>query len=175
MNKPDLIAHPIRLRIIQLLTVKKVITTQQLLGSLVDVPQTTLYRHLKKLLDADIIYIVDKKKARGAIEKTYALYDQAAILTQHDLEIAGQEDQIRYFRTFTTMLLSNIEQYLQSDSIDFIRDNVHFRQVALHLSNDELIDFADAFQKLLIPLLNNPPSADRQLHMLTTILLPSQN
>jgi len=72
------------------------------------------------------------------------------------------------------MLTSNIEQYLQSDSIDFIRDNVHFRQIALHLSDDELIDFADAFQKLLTPLLNNPPNADRQLRMLTTILLPSQ-
>ncbi len=62
MNKPDLIAHLIRLRIIQLLTIKKVLTTQQLLECLVDVPQTSLYRHLKKLLDADIVYIVDKKR-----------------------------------------------------------------------------------------------------------------
>ncbi len=71
------------------------------------------------------------------------MYDLAAILTQQDLEISGRDDQIRYYRTFATMLTSNIEQYLQSNSIDLIRDNVHFRQIALHLSDEELIDFAD--------------------------------
>ena len=173
MKRADIIVHPIRLRIIQLLISKKVLTAQQMIERLGDVPQTTLYRQLKKLLDASIVYVVDEKQIRGTTEKSYSVYDQAAILTTQDLDKSGIEDQKKYFRTFTAMLMSNIEQYLQRDSIDILRDNVTFRQVALHLSDEELHHFATAFQKLLTPLLNNQPGPDRQLRMLTTILLPS--
>jgi DNA-binding transcriptional ArsR family regulator len=174
MRKSDIIVHPIRIRIIQLFTIKKVLTSQQLIVHLDDVPQTTLYRQLKKLLDAGIVYVVDEKQIRGAIEKTYSLYDQAALLTAKDLENSGSDDQKRYFRTFVAMVLSNVEQYLQRDSVDLIRDRVNFRQTALQLSDKELMLLSEEFQKLLIPLLNNQPAPDRQLRMLTTILLPSE-
>jgi DNA-binding HxlR family transcriptional regulator len=67
------IMHPIRLRIIQELNLKKSATTKEIQRACGDCSQATLYRHLKTLLEYEIIEVVHENNINGIIEKVYAL------------------------------------------------------------------------------------------------------
>lgn len=53
MKKADLLLHPVRMRIVQQLIAGDPQAILQLAQRLGDVPQATLYRHMKLLLEAD--------------------------------------------------------------------------------------------------------------------------
>ena len=67
------IMNPIRQRIIQYLSVNGKSNTKSIGEELSDIPTPTLYRHIKVLLDAEVICVVEEDKVRGAVQKTYAL------------------------------------------------------------------------------------------------------
>ena len=74
--KPDLILHPIRMRIILALAQGRSLTAQELGAALPDVAQATLYRHLNRLLKGGVLAVVDERQVRGAVERIYALREE---------------------------------------------------------------------------------------------------
>ena len=56
MEKSKLLLHPVRTRIIRILSNRE-LNTEEIMGFLDDVPQATLYRHIKVLLDNNVIVI----------------------------------------------------------------------------------------------------------------------
>ncbi|MFO8100697.1 MAG: helix-turn-helix domain-containing protein, partial [Dehalococcoidia bacterium] len=60
----------INLCIINLLTGKK-LTSQEIAERLPEVPQATLYRHIKQLEKGGIIRITETHQIRGTVEKVY--------------------------------------------------------------------------------------------------------
>ena len=82
-SKMKLILHPVRMKIIQSLLNGKNMTVQQLSQRAKDVPQATLYRHLNKLLEADLIQVVQENQIRGTVEKVYAL-KEPSVHSQED-------------------------------------------------------------------------------------------
>lgn len=65
--------NPIRQRIMQCLLVNGTSTTKRIGEALSDIPTPTLYRHMKVLLDADVIRVVEEEQVRGAVQKIYSL------------------------------------------------------------------------------------------------------
>ena len=47
-------------------------TAKHLSDTFGDIPQATLYRNLKKMLNDGILKVVDETQIRGTVEKTYA-------------------------------------------------------------------------------------------------------
>lgn len=174
-SKPDLILHPIRLRIILALARGRPLTAQELGAALLDVPQATLYRHLNRLHRAGVLSVVEERPVRGAVERVYALREESVDLSP-DLANASREDHMRYFTTFVASLLGEFARYLhrdQRDTIDLAADGVGYRQVALYLSDEELVRMAAALNAALLPLLTNAPAPGRRRRILTTILMPA--
>ena len=68
MKKADLIIHPVRLRIMQALT-NQTLTTQEITDELGDVPKSSVYRHLKMLLDGGLIAVAETNLVKGIGEK----------------------------------------------------------------------------------------------------------
>ena len=62
-----------RQRIMQVIMIKKEATSAEIGEELPDIPRASLYRHIKVLLDAEIIVVVKEESKRGSIEKTYAI------------------------------------------------------------------------------------------------------
>ena len=58
----------------------------QLAKDMTEVPKTTLYRHINVLEQAGVISVVDERKVRGTIEKTFAI-DMDAIESDKDEEV----------------------------------------------------------------------------------------
>lgn len=69
----DACMNSTRQRIMQVIMIKKEATSAEIGEELPDIPRASLYRHIKVLLDAEIIVVVKEESKRGSIEKTYAI------------------------------------------------------------------------------------------------------
>ncbi len=172
IDKLKLILHPVRMQIVQTLQGGRTLTPLQMAKHLVDIPQATLYRHINKLFEAGIIYVVEERKVRGSIEKVYGL-DEKEIMSQHqELIQMNREEHAYFFMTFLTSLQKDFQQYLEQETIDFERDGLGFSQIALNLSDEEFQDFAQSLQKLLENAMKNPSAPGRRRRIVSTIMIP---
>lgn len=92
-SKAEVLMHPVRMKILQVLMQNKDIglSTLQMSTIIQDVPQATLYRHIQILLDENIIKIIKERKVRSVTEKFYALNEDAARLNEEDLKRLSKE------------------------------------------------------------------------------------
>ncbi|WAH36085.1 helix-turn-helix domain-containing protein [Alicyclobacillus dauci] len=172
-SKADILLHPIRMRMIGALAGVEQMTAQQLHSKLGDVPLPSLYRHLKKLEEAEIIQVVDTQQMRGATEKSYALVSGGVVLTDRDVQTASTSDHLRYFTTFLATLLRDFERYITQDGdVNFVRDGCGYRQIPLHLTDAEFADFQKDLRDVFVRYLGLPARADRVERMFASILIP---
>src|SRR5687767_1554403 len=117
LTNADLIAHPVRLRIIMTVAGERM-TTQQIAAVLSDVPQASLYRHIHRLAAAGVLKVVEEIPVRGTVEKVYALAEGAGHLDEAEVARAAPEDHLRYFSVFFASLLSWLRSYLRQEPLD---------------------------------------------------------
>ena len=84
--KINTILHPVRMRIMQSLLGGKELTAQEISKRVSDVPQASLYRHLNRLLEAEVLEVVEENKVRGTMEKVYALSNQLETMTAKEVK-----------------------------------------------------------------------------------------
>ena len=173
VTRADLLLHPIRLRIVQQFLGHGELTTAALRAELADVPTATLYRQITALLDGGILEIVDERKVRGAVERTFVLRtDQTSVGAAEAATMSAEEHQ-RSFLTFVVGLLADYDRYLGTDGFDLARDRVGYRQTALHLSDEEMDELLTALRQLVQSRMSNQPGPGRKRRLLTTILMPA--
>ena len=73
-----LLLHPVRLRIVQAFLGDRALTTTALREELADIPPTSLYRQVARLVAAGVLMVVAERRVRGAVERTYVLRLSAA-------------------------------------------------------------------------------------------------
>ncbi|MDG0794035.1 helix-turn-helix domain-containing protein [Cohnella ginsengisoli] len=174
-SKADLILHPIRMRIIQSLIGGVQRTTQQIAELLTDIPQATLYRHLNKLRQAQLIEIVDQHQVRGTMEKVYRLAEHGADVPADDLKTMTPGQHMELFMKFIATLIGEYGRYLQQENFDLVRDGVSMRQVELYLTDEEYMQLlADMRAPLLRHSLNEPLEGRRRRNI-ATIVIPGAN
>lgn len=166
----DVILHPVRMRIISTLFGRQ-LTTQQIGAALPEVAQATLYRHLSRLVNAEVVVIVAQRPVRGVIEKVYALSEDSTRL-QLDPRGMGREEWERGFAAFTASLLGQFTAYLRQPGADPASDGVSFRTGALHLSDAELAQLRADLLAATVPFLHYPPSPERRRRLVSTVLIP---
>jgi DNA-binding transcriptional ArsR family regulator len=169
--KEDLLLHPVRLRII-LAVAGRQVTAQQLANELPDIPQATLYRNIKTLAAAGILSVVQERRVRNTLEKTYALPDQRLLFTAEDLKNAQPEDYIRMFTQYLGLLLGYYVRYTQKGNVDFAQDHVDFHMFPLYLSEVETQALEQAINAALLPYGKNEPSPERQRFIFGLMSLP---
>ncbi|TWI56020.1 helix-turn-helix domain-containing protein [Halalkalibacter nanhaiisediminis] len=174
-KKADVMLHPVRMRLIQTLLSYNAMTVQQLLEKLDDIPQATMYRHLKHLVDADLIEVINTKKIRGAIEKTYAIKKENLTISEEEVADTPVEEHLRYFMTYQANLLKEFENYvLKHSAKDFAKDGLGFSQTTLHLTADEMAQFGRELGEVIQRFAQNEPKPERQARTLATIFIPQK-
>ena len=171
-TKVDVILHPIRLRILLTLAGRR-LTAQDLAQALPEVPQATLYRHIRHLVDADLLSIDETRSVRGGVvEHVYTLKQEDVLLTAEDVTSLRREDHLRFFTLFFTSVLRDFECYLLQEQIDVARD-VRYHQVPLYLSDDEFQDLMQQLSTIIRAHQNNHPEPSRRRRLLTSIIIPA--
>ena len=167
----DVLLHPIRLRIV-LAAVGHDVTAADLGRLLPDVSQATLYRHLATLAASGMLEVVQERRARGAIEKTYRVNTARARLDAADYDDLSLDDHLSAFTMFTGALIEAYGRYLRSPGARPSIDGVSFRQARLWLTDAELENLVAALRAAVGPYLEHEPGPDRRSRLLSTILMP---
>ena len=169
----ELLLHPVRLCVIHSLAGGRRRSAAELADALGDVPQASLYRHIRTLADAGVLAVVEERPARGTAQRVYALVDGAGSVSPEDLATASPEDHLRYFTIFLAGLLDDFGRYLAAGDPSLLADGVGYRQVPLELTDQELAELAGRLNAALAPVIGNRPGPGRRRRILTTILIPT--
>ena len=172
MSSADLLLHPIRLRIIQTFLGDRQLTTSQLHVEIADVAPATLYRQVATLAEAGVLTVVDERRVRGTVERTYALSIADAQLSADELSRMTPDDHRRAFVAFLAGVLADVDRYIGSGDVDLERDGAGYRTVGLWLTNEELMEMVNEIAAAVRARAANGPDAGRSRWMLSTVLIP---
>lgn len=174
MRKPspiaDVVMHPVRLRIIQQVGTRE-ITTASLRSALPDIAQATLYRHIAALVDADVLTVVEERRVRGAVERTFALGERMAHVDHDELLEMGSRELQQAFLTFLAHLGESFDRASAAEDPRF-RDFLGFGETTLHVTTDDLAAIQAGLGELLAPYLTAEGEGRRAV-TLATALIPT--
>lgn len=173
-SKADILLHPVRMRIIQSL-ISEPLTVQQMKEILADIPQATLYRHLKKLFESGIVFVVDEQQIRGTIEKVYSLRPKEVTIANDELSHYSRDEYMALFMKYMANLMAEYERYISSNLIDFERDGVSLRQASLYLSDTEFSTLLQELSQVYGKVLTNKPAPDRKRRTFANLIIPEPN
>jgi hypothetical protein len=172
MALSDLLLHPVRLRIVQAFLGRGELTTAALREHLADIPTATLYRQITALLEAEILEVVEERKVRGAVERTFVLRTANADLGPEEAAAMSPEEHRRAFVTFVAGLIGDFDRYLARGDVDLARDLVGYRQYAAHLSDDEMRELVADLRGVILPRLEHEPAPGRTRRLISHVLMP---
>lgn len=172
MDTLELLAHPVRLRIVHAMRGGRLLTTADLCARLPDVSKATVYRHVDLLATGGILEVADERRVRGAVERAYRLRQDRAVIDAEAMESLSLEDFRRGFAAAVATLVAEFNAYLDRVGADPTGDLVGFRQHAVWLSRDELDEMIGALRGAIAPRLDNEPAPGRARYLLSPILFP---
>ncbi len=171
-TSPDILLHPIRLRIVLALAAERQLTTAGIAERLPDIAHATLYRHVAVLADAGVLRVIDERRVRGGVERTYALVAEAAQLGPEDVADATPEELLRGFAVFAGSLVDAFARYLAEPAAHPQEDPLSYRQAAVWLDEAERVELVERLRAAIRPVLENGPTGGRERVLLSTILIP---
>lgn len=172
MTNADLILHPIRIRLMVELYGREM-TSRELAEQLPDIPQATLYRHIKKLVEGGVYTIVSEEMVNGAMERTFAVAQGAGRISPEEMGRIGQEAHIQYFTIFATALIDSFTRYMQqTDPSQVVEDGLSYNEAVIYLSDEERTHFQDTVTQLIESVLANRPDPSRKRYRLASVVIP---
>lgn len=162
-----ILLNPIRMRIIQYLGTHKTVTAGELVSVMKDIPRTTLYRHINKLQESNIITIISENRIRGTVEKVYAL-NISTLSSQNTNQNARNNTY-----GFLMKILSDFEKYYKNENADPKKDKLFLYNTVLLMSDEEYNSFLKELGDIIIEHINKEPSADRKPRNLSIISTPN--
>lgn len=172
MDTLELLAHPVRLRIVHAMRGGRMLTTAQLGTLLPDVSKAMLYRHVDLLSAGGILEVAEERRVRGAVERTFRLRQDQAVIDADMVKSLSLDDHRGAFATALAVLAAEFNAYLEQDHADPAADLVGYRQHAVWLSRDELHELISELRSAIAPRLANRPTSDRARYLLSPILFP---
>ena len=139
----EIMMNSVRMRIVQAIASKENMTTNEICEKINDIPRTTIYRHIKILIDADILMITDEKKIRGSYERTLML-NTGQIAKHNTLENASQN-----LLAFLMNRYTRFRDYFSSENPDPGKDRLFYNTTMLMADDIEFDQFLTALRELL--------------------------
>jgi DNA-binding transcriptional ArsR family regulator len=168
----ELLLHPVRLRVVHAMSGGRALTTAQLCARMPDVSKATVYRHVGLLADGGVLEVESEQRVHGAVERHYRLRRERAVVDARTAASATRDDHRRVFATAMAALMAEFTAYLDRDDADPAADLVGYRQHALWLSPEELVELIGELRAAIVPRLANEHAPGRRQHLLSPVLFP---
>ena len=125
-------------------------TAGEIAQAIPDLPTATLYRHLKRLVDAKILTVHNPASGRpGPAERVYAVNRSAVLLPKEEVNALSRSALRRYFATFVTSILGDFERYTDERGFDLAADGIRFLKTPLRLTYAEHSRFLTEIQTVI--------------------------
>ena len=160
--KSKTVMNPARLRIMEFFILHGTSTAADIRRELADIPQASLYRHLKALYDDGWLELDSEEKKRGATERKYRLASG---------EASGCEAQVT---DVLLSLLATFKNYFADRNADPVRDMLCVGTSALLLSDEEYTEFLDSLSGLVVKYMGYAPDDGRKQRRITVISSPCE-
>lgn len=170
-SKLDVLLHPVRLRILLALAGSE-LTTQQLAQSLGDVPASSVYRHVNRLIAGGLVDVVAERPVRGTIEKTLRVTADAQIGPQEAQTMSADEHR-RGVLAFLTQLMHEWETYLGDPQADLMTDLAGYRLANLYASDDEWLAVLTQLGAIFQPFVARGPGTGLRRRRFATLTWPA--
>ncbi|MCX4967163.1 helix-turn-helix domain-containing protein [Streptomyces sp. NBC_00654] len=172
MDAFELLAHPVRLRVVHAMRGGRELTTADLCDRIRDVSKATVYRHVDLLAAGGVLEVALERRVRGAVERRYRLRRDHTGINTDTANSLSLDDHRSAFAAALAVLTAEFTAYLDRDTADPVADLVGYRQHAVWLSPGELRGMIDGMREAIAPHLANEPSPDRTQYLLSPILFP---
>jgi DNA-binding transcriptional ArsR family regulator len=150
----------------------RLLTTSELCARIPEVSKATVYRHIDLLVSGGILEVAEEHRVRGAVERRYRLRQDRAVIDADMVASLTPDDHRRGFAVAMAALLAEFNAYLDREHADPAGDLVGYRQHAVWLSREELLELIGQMRSAIVPWLANPPAPDRTQYLLSPILFP---
>lgn len=170
------IMDPVRIKIVQELSIRKTATTKEIALSCGDIPQATLYRHLSALMKNEVIEVVSENKVRGILEKVYAIKENPSQTINNNLKNLSRDDLSTLFSQFIISILTDFNTCISDPEVmNSINKNIGFTSTSLLLTNDEMKEMMSEINQVVMKRINYQSDSGRKLRKLSIILTTDTN
>ena len=150
MATADLLLHPVRMRILQALFDADPLTTAQLRERLPDIAPATMYRHIAVLAEGGVLEVVEEKRVRGTVERSYRVRKEEAVVDPAARAAMTRDDHRRSFTTFAASLMGDFDRYFSREGADPNGDGVVYRQAAVWLTDEEFAEMVEEIEHAVV-------------------------
>jgi len=168
----EYITNPAKSRLLTAIGAQGQTTAKELAKTVDGIPQATLYRYLKKMVEDGVLEIAEERQVRNVREKVYRVaIDLNAEIGKMVAENSG-EWYLSVFRQFSNGLVDEFQKYAARDDINIAKDGSGFRIMPFYATYAELEELALQMWELTKPYYENASTPERQLRNVAIIFTP---
>ena len=164
--------HPIKSKIYFEISTGKATTAKMIASKHPHIPQATLYRYLKGMVEDGILKVAEVKQIRNLSEKTYALdIDIVKEISQYVEE--NPKENISFLILESIAALQNeFYTYFQKEESNPLDDGIGLFAMPFYASTDEIKECATKLQEVMKPYLEAEATPKRKLRNFVRIFTP---
>lgn len=166
--------NPVRIKIVQFALQKGETTSKELGELLPDIAIASLYRHIKKLIELEVLEIVSETPIRGTIERTFKVKNNPYESIEKLMDEGDANLHFQMYYSFLMSQLSDFSDYLSTE-YNMKEDIVGFRTYPFYLSREESILFFEDLRIIFEKYFHHEPASDRQLRKFSFSMFPSKD
>lgn len=162
MEMTEVLMNPVRQRIFQYLLIHEKGTVKDMKKELSDIPNASLYRHIKILTDNCVITVAEENRIRGTVENVYQLNKSA--LEVDDADGAG-------IQMALLGISSAFAKYFSSGRANPRKDMYLMTSCTLTLTDGEFSSFLEEINEVAKKYMSKPvteKSVSRQLSLVSS-------
>lgn len=163
MEIAEVVMNPVRQRIFQYFLLHETGTVKELKKALPDVPNASLYRHIKILADHSILMVVDENRIRGTVESVYRL-NKDAMSTEDESGNAVQMSLLGICASFA--------RYFAGGNVDPKKDMLLLTNCTLLLTDEEFSRFLSEINEIVLRYMKAEATESSKTRQITLISSP---
>lgn len=163
MEIAEAVMNPVRQRIFQYFLLHETGTVKELKKALPNVPNASLYRHIKILADHSILMVVSENRIRGTVESVYQI-NKDALATEDESGNAVQMSLLGICASFA--------KYFASGSADPQKDLLLLTNCTLLLTDEEFLKFLSEINEVALKYMKVEATESSKTREITLISSP---
>ena len=164
MEIAEVVMNPIRQRIFQYFLLHETGTVKELKKALSDIPNASLYRHIKILADHSILIVVGENRICGTVESVYRL-NKDALATEDESGNAVQMSLLSICASFA--------RYFAGGNADPKRDMLLLTNCTLLLTDEEFSGFLSEINEITLRYMKAETTEGSKTRQITLISAPT--